>query len=73
MENTFQRFRRFVPKESLLQNYSDQEIADICDIMNNTPRKCLGWRTPKEVFEGQSVKPTTAYQIIKNIIIQCCS
>ncbi len=73
MENMFQRFRRFIPKESLLQNYSDQEIAGICDIMNNTPRKCLGWRTPKEVFEERPVKPTTAYQFIKNIIIQCCS
>lgn len=73
MENTFQRFRRFVPKESLLQDYSDQEIADICDIMNNTPRKCLDWRTPKEVFEERSEKTTTIPQFIKNIIIYCCT
>jgi transposase, IS30 family len=73
MENTFQRFRRFVPKESLLQNYSDQEIADICDIMNNTPRKCLGWRTPKEVFEEQFNEPPNAYQFIKKIIQYCCT
>jgi len=22
----------------------------ICDRLNNTPRKCLGWKTPAEVF-----------------------
>lgn len=73
MENTFQRLRRFIPKKSLMQDYSDQEIADICDIMNNTPRKCLGWRTPKEVFEERSVTPPTPYQFIKNIISYCCT
>jgi len=73
MENMFQRFRRFVPKKALLQNYSDQEIADICDIMNNTPRKCLDWKTPKEVFQERSTRPLTPYQFIKNIIIQCCT
>ena len=73
MENTFKRFRRFVPKKALLQNYSDQEIADICDIMNHTPRKCLGWRTPYEVFNERHAQPANVYQFIKNIIIQCCT
>ena len=73
MENTFKRFRRFVPKKSLLQNYSDQEIADICDIMNHTPRKCLGWRTPHEVFNEPETIPTNAYQFIKKIILLCCT
>ena len=73
MENMFQRFRRLIPKESLLQNYSDQEIADICDIMNNTPRKCLDWKTPKEVFEEQFIPPQNTYQFIKKIIQYCCT
>lgn len=73
IENTFQRLRRFIPKKSLLQNYSDQDIARICDIMNNTPRKCLGWKTPKEVFQERSKKTTTAYKFIKNIVINCCT
>jgi len=29
--------------------------------MNNTPRKCLGWKTPKEVFEEQG---RITYQLI---------
>lgn len=73
MENTFQRLRRFIPKDSLLHNYSDQEIADICDIMNYTPRKCLGWRTPHEVFNEQTISPQNTYQFIKNILIKCCT
>ncbi|MQW86503.1 glyoxalase/bleomycin resistance/extradiol dioxygenase family protein [Sinorhizobium saheli] len=26
------------------------ELKDICDRLNSTPRKCLGYRTPAEVF-----------------------
>jgi IS30 family transposase len=73
IENTFQRLRRFIPKKSLISKYSQQEIADICDIMNNTPRKCLGWRTPKEVFQEHLTKPTNTYQFIKKFISECCT
>jgi len=51
VENTFQRFRRFVPKKANLANYSHKRIASIIELMNNTPRKCLGYRTPAEVFK----------------------
>jgi transposase, IS30 family len=50
MENTFQRLRRFIPKGSSLKNYTQDDIQRFVEIMNNTPRKKLGWRTPKEVF-----------------------
>lgn len=67
IENTFGRLRRFIPKKSRLENYSDSEIERICDIMNNTPRKCLGYRKPKEVFEEHRVK------IYKPTISECCT
>ena len=51
IENTFQRLRRFIPKKNSLANYSDKDISAIVDIMNNTPRKSLNYKTPKEVFE----------------------
>lgn len=51
IENTFQRLRRFIPKKSSLAGYSDKDISVIVDIMNNTPRKSLNFKTPKEVFE----------------------
>lgn len=50
MENTFQRFRRFIPKGSSLKDYTQADIQRFVEIMNSTPRKKLGWRTPKEVF-----------------------
>ena len=50
VENTFQRLRRFIPKKSRLSQYSDDDISIIVDKMNNTPRKCLNWKTPNEVF-----------------------
>lgn len=50
IENTFQRLRRYIPKKSDLSKYSDKDISCIIDKMNNMPRKCLGWKTPKEVF-----------------------
>lgn len=53
IENTFQRLRRFIPKKTRIDHYTQDEISAICDVMNNTPRKCLGYRTPKEVFEQE--------------------
>jgi len=53
VENTFQRIRRFIPKKANLASYSHQQIAIIIQRMNNTPRKCLGYRTPAEVFKEQ--------------------
>lgn len=53
MENLFKRLRRFIPKKASLKDYSEEDIIRFADIMNNTPRKCLNWKTPKEVFEEQ--------------------
>jgi len=53
MENSFGRLRRFIPKKAGLNGYSQQDIASFARTMNNTPRKCLNYRTPKEVFEEQ--------------------
>lgn len=67
IENSFKRLRRFIPKKAHLKDYSDKDIAAICDIMNNTPRKCLGWKKPKEVFEEQS---RITYQLTMS---KCCT
>lgn len=50
IENTFQRLRRFIPKKSNIAQYSDKYIDSVVELMNNTPRKCLNYQTPKEVF-----------------------
>lgn len=58
IENTFGRLRRFIPKRASLANYSQKQISAIIESMNNTPRKKLGYRTPKEVFEELCFKST---------------
>lgn len=51
IENDFMRLRRFIPKKASLKDYSAQMICDIMEIMNNTPRKCLNWKTPNETWD----------------------
>ena len=67
IENTFKRLRRYIPKKSCLASYSDEEISTIIDKMNNTPRKCLDWKTPKEVFFQ---KQPVQLQILN---LECCT
>ena len=55
IENCFQRLRRFIPKKASLKYYTRKQIIGFAEIMNNTPRKCLNWKTPREVFEEQSI------------------
>lgn len=64
IENTFQRLRRFIPKRARLNAYSDTRISAIVGCMNRMPRKCLGYRTPEEVF--------TRTSIMHNHRIGCC-
>ena len=45
------RIRRFLPRDIDLDNVTDNDLKRIENIMNNTPRRCLGYRTPKEVFD----------------------
>lgn len=51
-ENTNGLIRQYIPKGSCLNDYSDEDIQFIEDALNNRPRKCLGYKTPNEVFES---------------------
>ncbi len=42
--------RRWLPKGIDLRPYSQADLNAIADRINNTPRKILGFQTPKEVF-----------------------
>lgn len=50
VENTNRRARRWLPRTQDIRKLSDHDIKVISDRLNNTPRKCLGWKTPAEVF-----------------------
>ena len=69
IENTFQRLRRYIPKKKKLVDYSHQEIFVIIDNMNNTPRKTLGWKTPKEVYFYERYNQPTQLQLFN---LKCC-
>ena len=42
--------RRYLPKGTDFDTIDDEELKDIVEEINNRPRKCLGWSTPREVF-----------------------
>ena len=49
-ENTNGLIRHYFPKGINWKTVSDQMLATAVDKLNNRPRKCLGYRTPLEVF-----------------------
>ena len=50
--------RRWLPKGCDLRPYSQADFNKIADLINNTPRKILGFQTPKEVFTKLARNPT---------------
>ena len=50
-ENANGIIREFLPKGVDLSPFTDQDLRNIEYIMNNTPRKILGYYTPQEVFD----------------------
>lgn len=42
--------RRYLPKGTDFDTIDDEELQDIVEEINNKPRKCLSWSTPKEIF-----------------------
>lgn len=45
--------RYFIPKKSLIENYSISDINNICNWMNNYPRKIFNYQTPTEVLQNE--------------------
>jgi IS30 family transposase len=50
-ENTNGLLRRYFPKGSDFRNVTDETLASAVKKLNHRPRKCLGYRTPQEVFQ----------------------
>lgn len=55
VENTIGLIRRFLPKKTDFSKISKNEIRSIERWLNNRPRKCLGFKTPAEVFKSAGV------------------
>lgn len=45
--------RYFIPKKTLIENYSYEEINKIANWMNNYPRKILDYKTPLEALQEE--------------------
>ena len=54
-ENTNGLIRQYIPKRRSLAEYTEEDIRRIAALINLGPRKCLGWKTPYEVFHNASL------------------
>ena len=50
IENAIGRMRRFIPRKTDLATLPPKRFAALVSAYNNTPRKCLDFRTPAETF-----------------------
>jgi transposase, IS30 family len=53
IENAIGRLRRFLPRNTDLRHINNGTLNACIAAYNNTPRKCLGFQTPAQVFLGQ--------------------
>ena len=51
-ENTNGLLREYFPKGTDFDKVTEEEVQEAVDKLNYRPRKCLGYRTPYEVFYG---------------------
>ena len=52
-ENTNGLVRQYFPKKYEFARITDKDLQQVEDLLNNRPRKTLGYRTPNEVFFKQ--------------------
>jgi len=52
IENAIGRMRRPLPRKSDLSHLSQQDLDQFISLYNHTPRKCLDYKTPAEIFSN---------------------
>jgi len=53
IENAIGRLRRTLPRKTDLVTMSARRLSNLVAAYNNTPRKCLDWHSPAELFLSQ--------------------
>ena len=54
-ENSNGLLREYFPKNTDISDLADKYIQNKVSDINMRPRKCLGWKTPYEVYYSQSL------------------
>ena len=49
-ENFNGLLRQFFPKRTSFAEVTQEDVEAVAKLLNRRPRKCLGWKTPEEVF-----------------------
>lgn len=62
-ENTNGLVRQYFPKKTSFDRMTNEELQSVADKLNNRPRKCLGYKTPNEVFNELRKKRDIALRI----------
>lgn len=62
-ENTNGLLRQFFPKKRSLLKVTKAQVDEAVYLLNHRPRKCLGYRTPHEVFYNLPVRPLTLHSV----------
>lgn len=55
-ENGNGLLREFFPKKTNFDQVTEQELEQALQLINNRPRKCLGWKTAYETFEEELLR-----------------
>jgi len=62
-ENTNGLVRQYFPKRASFDNITKNDLHEVVKKLNNRPRKCLGFKTPLEVFSESYSQPPVALRI----------
>jgi transposase, IS30 family len=88
IENAIGRMRRFLPRKTDLATLPNKRFHALVGAYNNTPRKCLDFRTPAEAFaevlhfecestsplsRGRTEKPCASDQVCRSTIFSLIS
>jgi len=66
-ENTNGLIRRFYPKGTDFTKVSERELLKVQNLLNERPRKILGFKTPKEILTEEIIKKEEFKVLLKRI------
>ena len=69
IENAIGRMRRGLPRKTDLATLSDHRLLSVVRSYNHTPRKCLNFKTPAEVFTRDLLQDSTLAKSLLDVPI----